>query len=339
MGSIPTEYLYVDQRRLDAYVAEIRSSVTTFDKVPSYSVEVGLLGPKVDAEQSTHARELSTAEKPRILSDHVMGVDPTSQVFEERRLSAAKVVLPRSIYRYPPEIPDIVFWGALDGDDAAPTTYIIEGQAGEDCTPGRCSGYSGLLWVLDHLYIGGWLDDSGAANGTISLSVGRRTASRARHLQTMGTLLSQVKYLRIRRIAERPSSFKTLSLLRVENAEEVHSGFFAWLLDPPESPGCGTLFAEALMRLIGMSVDLNRPYLDRTEFAGLESIVDVLVARDFLLSIKNKVWSTKGIDQLAREYRDISRLGGSLRVPEDRMVAVFLTPAGLPPTTAAGTPW
>lgn len=177
--------------------------------------------------------------------------------------------------------------------------------------------------------------------GLISLFSGRRTASRARRLAAMGTLLSQVNDVRLRRIAERPGSFNTLSLLRVEDAEEVHSGFLAWLLDATESHGCGTLFGETFVRLIGLAVDLQDRYRVRTEFAGLESIIDVLVARehDFLIYVENKVWSTEGIDQLAREYRDMSRLGGSLRVPDDRRVAVFLTPSGLSPTTAAGTPW
>lgn len=175
----------------------------------------------------------------------------------------------------------------------------------------------------------------------ISQFADRRMASRARRVAAMGTLLTQVNGLRARRIAERPGSFNTLSLLRVENAEEVHSGFLAWLLDANESHGCGALFAETLIGLICLSVDLRDRYRVRTEFAGLESIIDVLVARDrdFLLYIENKVWSTEGIDQLAREYRDMCRVGQALRVPESKRVAVFLTPAGLPPTTADGTPW
>ena len=175
----------------------------------------------------------------------------------------------------------------------------------------------------------------------ISQFAARRRAGRARRLAAMGTLLSRVNELRARRLAERPGSFNTLSLLRVENAEEVHSGFLAWLLDATESHGCGTLFADAFVGLCGLSPDLSDRYRVRTEFAGLESIIDVLVARDrdFLLFIENKVWSTEGVDQLAREYRDMSRLGDALRVPNDRRVAVFLTPAGLPPATAAGTPW
>jgi hypothetical protein len=177
--------------------------------------------------------------------------------------------------------------------------------------------------------------------GLISQFAARRAASRARRLAAMGTLLSQVNDLRARRIAERPGSFNTLSLLRVEDAEEVHSGFLAWLLDATESHGCGTLFMETFAGLCGLSVDLSDRYRVRTEFSGLESIIDVFVARDrdFLLFIENKVWSTEGIDQLAREYRDMCRRGDSLRVPVGRRIAIFLTPAGLLPTTAAGTPW
>jgi hypothetical protein len=166
MDSVPTEYLYADQHRLDAYVAEIRGGLATYDKVPSYSVEVGLLGPKIAAEQSTQLRELTTAEKLTVLRNHLVRVDSDS-VFQERPLLATKVILPRSIYRYPPELPDIVFWVAFDGSDGAPTTYLIEGEAGEDCPPARCSGYSGLLWVLDHVYTGVELGDGGVVEGII----------------------------------------------------------------------------------------------------------------------------------------------------------------------------
>jgi hypothetical protein len=175
----------------------------------------------------------------------------------------------------------------------------------------------------------------------ISDFASRRAATRIRRLEAVDRLLSDFVDHRKRRRFKGAGSFNVLSLFRVEEAEQIHSGFLAWLLDADEAHGCGPLFMETLARLCGLPVDLRAGYYVRTEFSFHESIVDIMVARpgDFLMYIENKVWSPEGRDQLAREHRDMRRVGDSQHVPPDRQVGVFLTPAGLPPSTAGGTAW
>lgn len=175
----------------------------------------------------------------------------------------------------------------------------------------------------------------------ISDFASRRAATRTRRLAAAATLLSDFSDLRDRRRDERAGTFNTLSLFRVQEAEEVHSGFLAWLLDPTEGHGCGPLFMATMARLCGVAVDLDASYHVRTEFSVHESIIDIMIARhgDFLMYVENKIWSSEGRDQLAREHRDMRRVGHSLHVPHERQVGVFLTPAGLPPSTAGATAW
>lgn len=174
----------------------------------------------------------------------------------------------------------------------------------------------------------------------ISHFAARRAATRARRLDAVGSLLAEFVDRRLSR-RDRAGSFNVLSLFRVADAEEVHSGFLAWLLDAHESHGCGPLFMETIARLCGLAIELSTGYHVRTEFSSHESIIDIMVFRhgDFLMYIENKVWSPEGRDQLGREHWDMRRVGHALHVPPDRQVGVFLTPAGQPPTTADGTPW
>ena len=65
------EYLYVDERRLDAYIDQIGPPVT-YDKVPEWKVQMSLAGPRAEARQVRSGRPLTQHEKIEKLSDHLV---------------------------------------------------------------------------------------------------------------------------------------------------------------------------------------------------------------------------------------------------------------------------
>jgi hypothetical protein len=64
------EYLYVDGRRLDAYLDQIGPPIT-YDKVPVWHAEIALTGPKAAATQERRARVLTLHEKVEALLKHL----------------------------------------------------------------------------------------------------------------------------------------------------------------------------------------------------------------------------------------------------------------------------
>ncbi len=114
-----------------------------------------------------------------------------------------------------------------------------------------------------------------------------------------------------------PIKKKEFSFMRVfglENQEIVHSSFLAWLLDPLESHGLGSLFAEKLISTAASK--LTSPVLSEVDFSKLkverersgdESRFDIRVYDSngsFQCVFENKIWSGEGADQTNRLYRD-----------------------------------
>lgn len=140
------EYLYVDVARLDSYVSQISGGLVTYDKVPTYSTEIGLTGPKAGTVQARHARPLSVQEKLNILREHIKKVPDASNYFKEHDVRAYKVLLPRSVFKYPPELPEIVFW-LSDYNSSSSLLYLLEGRTNSDGKPSVWSSFSALKFV------------------------------------------------------------------------------------------------------------------------------------------------------------------------------------------------
>jgi hypothetical protein len=64
------EYLYADDRRLDAYVEHLGSPLA-FDKVPVWSAKLSLKGPEASGVQERHPRPLTRPEKVERLLKHL----------------------------------------------------------------------------------------------------------------------------------------------------------------------------------------------------------------------------------------------------------------------------
>ncbi len=171
-------------------------------------------------------------------------------------------------------------------------------------------------------------------------------ASSADYRQTVegriAKLLGETRQLRLDLVKSSPPDFNMLSISGLVSDERQHSAIFAWLLDEAGSHGQGTLFLTAFAKLCGLSF-LSEPtgYTVRSEFAGAEAIADIVVflAGDFVIYVENKILAPLGQDQLGREERDLHRFSKSLRVPEHREIAVFLTLDGKPVAGVSSDVW
>ena len=169
-----------------------------------------------------------------------------------------------------------------------------------------------------------------------------RSRQRQSRLEKMAGLLSRFAEQHRRSMAGR-TQFNVFRLLRVEQDEVRQSRFLAWLLDAESGHGQGATFLSAFARTCGLDIGLESldRYRVRTEWAGNESIIDVLAYGEgqFLIFLENKILAAEGPGQVDREYRDMRRLGEPLRVPKERQFAVFLTPTGRPPTSGDAARW
>jgi hypothetical protein len=110
------------------------------------------------------------------------------------------------------------------------------------------------------------------------------------------------------------SEFSFMKVFGLEDNEIVHSSFLAWLLDPMESHGIGSYFAEKfLSKCVSMEKDGNLLDVDftklrvETERSGDKSRFDIRVLDElgnFQCIIENKIWSGEGDYQTKRLYND-----------------------------------
>jgi len=169
-----------------------------------------------------------------------------------------------------------------------------------------------------------------------------RASMRSERRERMAAFLSAFEITH-RRLCRERVDFNLFSLLRMGCDEVRHSQVLAWFLDAGSGHGQGTAFLRAFVELCDLDIPveaMNR-YWVRTEFSGQESIIDVMVCRrrEFLIYLENKVFAREGDDQLAREFRDMRRLGASLGIPEERQFAIFLTPQAKPPLSGDPAHW
>jgi hypothetical protein len=146
-----------------------------------------------------------------------------------------------------------------------------------------------------------------------------------------------------RQLCRERVGFNLFELLGIGGDELRHSKVLAWLLDAESGHGQGTVFLQAFIKLCDLDIaeESIGQYIVRTEFSGLESIIDVMVYQrgNFLIYLENKVFAREGSDQLAREFRDMQRFGASLNIPKDRQFAIFLTPRGRFPISGDPGSW
>lgn len=148
-----TEYLYVDQRRVDSYFEQVSDPVK-YDKVPIWKMALGLAGPSTEGTQSRPGRAFTQHEKITELLKRLAG-GPSSRVSRRRDsefavacLSAVRAFIP-SRSTGAGDFPGLAIWiglGAEESRDLDPV-YLIENFPRDDESRSNWSGMS-ALWML-----------------------------------------------------------------------------------------------------------------------------------------------------------------------------------------------
>jgi len=136
-------------------------------------------------------------------------------------------------------------------------------------------------------------------------------------------------------LEERIGRFNIFDALGVARAEIRHSNFLAWLLDPAESHGQGSLFLSAILmdllktaRESGYDCPLSPIELDGADLKGVEvrrewRNIDLLILCDdpkFVVAIENKIDSGEHSNQLDR-YENTLRQAS----PDTPLVLAYLS--------------
>ncbi len=140
--------------------------------------------------------------------------------------------------------------------------------------------------------------------------------------------------------------FNILEALGVVRQELRHSDFLAFLLDPKGNHGLGDTFVKRLLQRVLMVVgdvpvsvtpiELELWDLGRVEVRREWQHIDILlVDEDHKLAVivENKIGSGEHSDQLSRYYRIVEQ-----HHPDWRIIAVYLTPSGDPPSHGSYLP-
>lgn len=125
--------------------------------------------------------------------------------------------------------------------------------------------------------------------------------------------------------------------LGLDDKEEFHSNFLAWLLSPKGSHGLGSYFLQALLRSLGWRGVIAAPTVGRTTVTREHGIslpdetgrIDIRILNEdskFVCAIENKVWSRESGSQLAFYRKALKAHFSGYRVER-----VFLTPTGALP--------
>lgn len=125
-----------------------------------------------------------------------------------------------------------------------------------------------------------------------------------------------------------------LKIFGISAREEPHSRFLVWLMKEEESHGLGNVF---LQRFLDTAADKCRRPRDLSsegvviipEAAGERGIPDIKIkGPDFLCVVENKIMAAEGKDQTERYARDAHENIQDMKISEDRLFLIFLTPTG-----------
>ncbi|CAA9393081.1 MAG: hypothetical protein AVDCRST_MAG93-9830 [uncultured Chloroflexia bacterium] len=148
---------------------------------------------------------------------------------------------------------------------------------------------------------------------------------------------------RIENLLDRFNIFESIGFI---GREVMHSRFLAFLLDPKQNHGLGTLFLRGFLRKVSESTDkVSLPQiLDNADEGSLDQTVvqtevytgdgriDLLLLNEagkWAMIVENKIWSAEHSDQLGRYFRFVKKT-----YPRWRISGVYLTPFGAVPSRA-----
>lgn len=139
------------------------------------------------------------------------------------------------------------------------------------------------------------------------------------------------------------SGFNIFEAIGATNNELRHSSLLAFLLDPQQSHGLGDGFPRAFLKAVSRTIELEEHAWAATRLERLNTN-DLLVSREFsdidiLLSsrssrivivVENKIRSREHSNQLERYMQIASKV-----FPDHDRIGLYLTPYGVPPSSAA----
>ena len=136
---------------------------------------------------------------------------------------------------------------------------------------------------------------------------------------------------------ERLTQIDVFHTLGLDEREEFHSNYLAWLLSPAESHGLGSYFLREFLRSRGWRGAIAAPVIGGTTVSREHSLclsgdtgrLDIRVQNDdseFICAIENKVWSPESGSQLA-----FYRKALDTHCPGYRFERIYLTPNGALP--------
>jgi hypothetical protein len=141
------------------------------------------------------------------------------------------------------------------------------------------------------------------------------------------------------RLSARIQTFNIFQALKLDQHEIRHSNVLAWLLDPKQTHGLGSVFlrrflSSILLKRSGDSGPLSAARIELLDFTDIEvrrewRNLDLLIIdrrNEFVVMIENKVYSGEGIGQLKR-YRELI----AQEFPGFKRICVFLTLLGEEP--------
>jgi hypothetical protein len=131
-----------------------------------------------------------------------------------------------------------------------------------------------------------------------------------------------------------------LKVFGISAREEPHSKFLVWLMKENESHGMGSAFLDGFLDLLVRrykNVESLSPEAATVipEASGDRGTPDIkILGADFLCIVENKIRSAEGKDQTRRYADDAMEEIKKIKVSEDRLYLIYLTPTGRTPIDA-----
>jgi len=150
------EYLYIDQNRLDIYVGQIEGGLISYDKVPIYSADISLTGPKAGTIRQRFPRVKTPHEKIEVLRNYLKKkekLNTLSSPFGEDTFLAHKVIIsPNELVSDLDGYRKIAIWmGDKVGDKGLVYNYFIEDYPGYDKKEKTISAFSALYFIFKEI--------------------------------------------------------------------------------------------------------------------------------------------------------------------------------------------
>jgi hypothetical protein len=143
-----TEYLYIDHRRLDSYIEQLGPPVV-YDKVPVWSAELSITGPKASGSQNRPSRPMTEHEKIQSLVKYLEENPPLqkSRPFDLETCMARRILISSGAKASP----DFAIWLNLEKSKDRGGLCLVEDARPGD-SPSSAVPYTTAYTLLTALF-------------------------------------------------------------------------------------------------------------------------------------------------------------------------------------------